>query len=111
VGSLKIATVAPFSARPSGVRPPVCLTAARANGMISSIDLGGFKYDGKRGAGYFSPSCAPETHNDPLKRNIANRTDLVRISVSSLLAAFVLSQPKIKKLPSYRPALAPLGEG
>ena len=61
VGSVKIATVVPFSARPSGVRPPVCLTAARVNGMMSSIDFGGFKYEGKRGGGYLPVSALHAT--------------------------------------------------
>src|SRR5215510_3971083 len=47
----------PFSTKPNGVRPPVWRTAARAKGMMSSIDFDGLTYDGKRGAGYLLVSA------------------------------------------------------
>src|SRR5215510_14920642 len=47
----------PFSTKPKGERPPVCRTAARAKGMMSSIDFCGRTYDGKRGGGYLLVSA------------------------------------------------------
>src|SRR5215813_13906200 len=59
----------PFSTKPSGVRPPVWRTAARAKGITSSMDFAGRKYPGNRGGGYLVFS-APDTRDARLKHTI-----------------------------------------
>jgi len=54
--------------------------------MMSSIDFGGFKYEGNRGAGYFVFSAAPE--NWKLPSNIiamAKKYIIVIVLVSMFL--------------------------
>src|SRR5215510_5759227 len=66
----------PVSTKPKGVRPPVWRTAARAKGMMSSIDFGGFTKHGKRGAGYLlvSALCAEVAEVNAKPAKTANQS-------------------------------------